>query len=138
MLQKILLFYRYLYYRIRDFWIRTDKTKDVNPFYNFEHSFDDGSALSISVLIQVSNILTLLILPMRCANCGLSEGWLFVIILVICLCNVVFINTDRQYQLSIERWHDEPPKRKKRRGVLLVVYMIISFVMMFVSLFLIN
>lgn len=126
-------FYHYLFYRIADFWIRTDKTKDMNPFYDEKHNLELGSAAAIVSLIQFSNLNAILIIPFKIINLFLSESFIQVIFGIIIVYNIFISNLQNKYVIAKEIWGYESVKQRKIRGVCLIFFMIISIALLCVA-----
>ena len=125
--------YRYLFYRIGDFWIRTDKTKDMNPFYDEEHNLEFQSAAAIVSLIQFSNLNAILIIPLKIMNLFLSESFIQIIFGIIIVYNIFISNLQKKYAIAKENWGYETVKQRRLRGVFLIFYMIISITLLVVA-----
>ena len=86
------------------------------------------SSMGIVSLLQISNLNTLLILPVL-----LFGHQLWIIVVAIAVFNVFILNKEKLYDDCEARWKDEPPKARKRNRWLLIAYFVASAVLMAVS-----
>lgn len=91
------------------------------------------SSMGIVSLLQISNLNTLLILPVLLFGHQLSANLLWIIVVVIAVFNIFILNKEKLYDDCETRWKDEPPKVRKRNRWLLIAYFVASAVMMAVS-----
>ena len=126
--------YKYCFYRITRFWdhpvhysLSYDPlTQKVDPTHLI-------SAMGIVSLLQISNLNTLLILPVLLFGHQLSGTLLWIIVVAIAVFNVFILNKEKLYDDCEARWKDEPPKLRKRNRWLLIAYFVASAVLMVVS-----
>ena len=108
----MLKFYKYCFYRITRFWdhpvhysLSYDPlTQKVDPTHLI-------SSMGIVSLLQISNLNTLLILPVLLFGHQLSANLLWIIVVAIAVFNVFIL---KLYDDCKTRWKDEPPKARKR------------------------
>ena len=130
----MLKIYKYSFYRITRFWdhpvlysLSYDPlTQKVDPTHL-------TSAMAIVSLLQISNLNTLLILPVLLLGHQLSANLLWIIVVSIAVFNIFILNKEKLYDDCEARWKDEPPKARKRNRWLLIAYFVASAVLMFVS-----
>lgn len=130
----MLKLYKYCFYRITRFWdhpvhysLSYDPlTQKVDPTHLI-------SSMGIVSLLQISNLNTLLILPVLLLGHQLSANLLWIIVVAIAVFNVFILNKEKLYDDCEARWKDEPPKARKRNRWLLIAYFVASAVLMFVS-----
>ena len=123
----MLKFYKYCFYRITRFW---DHPVHYSLSYDPTHLI---SSMGIVSLLQISNLNTLLILPVLLLGHQLSANLLWIIVVAIAVFNVFILNKEKLYDDCEARWKDEPPKARKRNRWLLIAYFVASAVLMFVS-----
>ena len=126
-------FYHYLFYRIADFLIRTDKTKDMNTFYDPTHENELVVAATIVSMIQFSNLNAILILPVKLMGLYLTEYFIIVILAFLSVYNLFICNLQHKYIMAEEKWKKELSKKRRMRGVFLIFFMIISIVLLVVA-----
>ena len=126
-------FYHYLFYRIADFLIRTDKTKDMNPFYDPTHDNELVVAATIVSMIQFSNLNAILILPVKLMGLYLTEYFIIVILAFLSVYNLFICNLQHKYIMAEEKWKKELSKKRRMRGVFLIFFIIISIVLLVVA-----
>ena len=132
--KKMLKIYKYCFYRITRFWdhpvhysLSYDPlTQKVDPTHLI-------SSMNIVSLLQISNLNTLLILPVLLLGHQLSANLLWIIVVAIAVFNVFILNKEKLYDDCEARWKDEPPKARKRNRWLLIAYFVASAVLMAVS-----
>ena len=132
--KKMLKIYKYCFYRITRFWSHPvhyslsydPLTQKVDPPHLI-------SSMGIVSLLQISNLNTLLILPVLLFGHQLSANLLWIIVVVIAVFNIFILNKEKLYDDCETRWKDEPPKARKRNRWLLIAYFVASAVMMAVS-----
>lgn len=130
----MLKIYKYCFYRITRFWdhpvhysLSYDPlTQKVDPTHLI-------SSMGIVSLLQISNLNTLLILPVLLFGHQLSANLLWIIVVVIAVFNVFILNKEKLYNDCEARWKDESPKARKRNRWLLIAYFVASAVLMAVS-----
>ena len=130
----MLKIYKYCFYKITRFWdhpvhysLSYDPlTQKVDPTHLI-------SSMGIVSLLQISNLNTLLILPVLLLGHQLSANLLWIIVVVIAVFNVFILNKEKLYDDCETRWKDEPPKARKRNRWLLIAYFVASAVLMVVS-----
>ena len=130
----MLKIYKYCFYRITRFWSHPvhyslsydPLTQKVDPPHLI-------SSMGIVSLLQISNLNTLLILPVLLFGHQLSANLLWIIVVVIAVFNIFILNKEKLYDDCETRWKDEPPKARKRNRWLLIAYFVASAVMMAVS-----
>ncbi len=111
----MLRLYKYCFYRITRFWdhpvhysLSYDPlTQKVDPTHLI-------SSMGIVSLLQISNLNTLLILPVLLLGHQLSANLLWIIVVAIAVFNVFILNKEKLYDDCEARWKDEPPKARKR------------------------
>ena len=89
--------------------------------------------MGIVSLLQISNLNTLLILPVLLLGHQLSANLLWIIVVSIAVFNIFILNKEKLYDDCEARWKDEPPKAHKRNRWLLIAYFVASAVLMVVS-----
>ena len=130
----MLKLYKYCFYRITRFWdhpvhysLSYDPlTQKVDPTHLI-------SSMGIVSLLQISNLNTLLILPVLLLGHQLSANLLWIIVVSIAVFNIFILNKEKLYDDCEVRWKNEPPKVRKRNRWLLIAYFVASAVLMVVS-----
>lgn len=125
--------YKYCFYRIAEMWKKIGFADDYG--YTSEEGMDSVflSSIAIVSLIQISNVNTLLIIPVLLLQKQLSADLLACIVFAIAICNVFFVNKKRLYSECNDRWKDETKVSKTRNKRAVIIFIIISVVMMLVS-----
>ena len=123
----MLKIYKYSFYRITRFW---DHPVHYSLSYDPLTQKVDPTHL---ISVQISNLNTLLILPVLLLGHQLSANLLWIIVVAIAVFNIFILNKEKLYDDCEARWKDEPPKARKRNRWLLIAYFVASAVLMFVS-----
>lgn len=125
--------YSYLFYRLVRMWVRFGfadwygfKTKE-----SMESIF--LSSITIVSLVQLSNVSTLLMIPLMLLHKQISLNIIFCISVAIIVVNTFILNTSRLYEKCEVRWKDEPKRVSVRRKWLAIIFFVFSMVMLFVS-----
>ena len=125
--------YSYCFYRLVRMWVRLG----FADWYGFRTK--EGmesiflSSISIVSLVQLSNVNTLLMIPLMLLHEKISLNILFFITLPIFVGNTFILNTRRLYEKCEARWKDEPKRVSVRRKWLAIIFFIFSMVMLAVS-----
>ena len=91
------------------------------------------SSMTLVSMIQISNISTLLIIPVVLMQKQISANFLAAIVLSVGITNFIFVNDARQYHDAENRWKDESQRKKMINKWLVIVFFVASMVMFFVS-----
>ena len=130
----MLKIYKYCFYRITRFWDHpVHYSLSYDPLTQKVDPTHLTSAMAIVSLSQISNLNTLLILPVLLLGHHLSANLLWIIVVAIAIFNVFILNKEKLYDDCEARWKDEPPKARKRNRWLLIAYFVASAVMAFVA-----
>ena len=130
----MLKLYKYSFYRITRFWDHpVHYSLSYDPLTQKVDPTHLTSSIAIVSLLQISNLSTLLILPVLLLGHQLSANLLWIIVVAIAVFNVFILNKEKLYDDCEARWKDEPPKVRKRNRWLLIAYFVASAVLMFVS-----
>lgn len=130
----MLKIYRYCFYRFVGMWIRFGFAKEfygLVPKDNMSSIF--LSSISMVSLIQLSNLNTLLIVPVVLQQKQFSANILAAIIFALVIGNFFFLNKKRLYDKCEAQWKNESKRNRIINKWLVVVFFIASMVMMFVS-----
>ena len=128
------IIYKYSFYRITRFWnhpvhyyLSYDPlTQKVDPRHL-------ESSMAFVILLQFSNLNTLLILPVLIFNKQLPSDLLFVILLPLSIVNIFITNKEKLYDECEAKWKVEPKRARLRNKWLLIFFFVASAIMMFVS-----
>ncbi len=126
--------YQYCFYRFVGMWARfgfTDSFYGLTPKNNMRSIF--SSSISLVSLIQLSNLNTLLIIPVLLLQRQISANVLAVIILIIAIGNFFVLNKKKLYNKCESRWKDEPKRNRTINKWMIILFFVASMVMMFVS-----
>ena len=130
----MLKLYKYCFYRITRFWDHpVHYSLSYDPLTQKVDPTHLRSSMGIVSLLQISNLNTLLILPVLLFGHQLSANLLWIIVVVIAVFNVFILNKVKLYDDCEARWKNEPPKVRKRTRWLLIAYFVASAVLMVVS-----
>ena len=128
--------YTYCFYRFVCMWKKT-WFRDANLGLGIEAKDNTSSILTSSMalvsLIQISNISTVLIMPVMLLQTQISANILGIIIVAVCVVNFFFVNDFRLYNKAEARWKDEPQQRKTINKWLVIIFFLASIIMMFIS-----
>ena len=84
-------------------------------------------------MLQVAHAhILLLILPII-FDIQIPANTIVVLVLFFFLLNAFFVNNEKRYTKAKKKWDKEPLKVRKRRKWLVILFMLASFVMMFIS-----
>lgn len=130
----MLKFYKYCFYRITRFWDHpVHYSLSYDPLTQKVDPTHLTSAMAIVSLLQISNLNTLLVLPVALLGQKLSANLLWIIVVAVGVFNIFILNKEKLYDDCEARWKDEPPKARKRNRWLLIAYFVASAVLMVVS-----
>ena len=128
--------YKYCFYRFVRMWKKT-WFRDANLGLGLEPKDNSPaifiSSMSMVSLIQISNINTILIIPVTLLQKQLSANILAAIIFVVGIINLFFLNDAQLYSDAETRWKDEPQRKKTIHKWLVLVFCVVSMVLFFVS-----
>lgn len=125
--------YSYCFYRLAKMWIRLGFADDYG--YRTQKSMNSvfvSSAAMVS-LVQLSNVNTLLMIPVMLLHRQFSQNILVCIAVAIVVGNVFVLNARRLFEKCETRWKDEPKAVGAKRKWLVVVFFVLSMAMLFVS-----
>ena len=114
-------------------WVRFGFADDYG--YRTKRSMDSVflSSIALISLVQLSNVNTLLIVPVLILRKQLSQNILFCIALAIVIGNFFILNARRLYDKCVIRWKDEPKKSSMRNKRAAIIFIVLSMVMLLVS-----
>lgn len=114
-------------------WIRFGFADDYG--YRTQKSMDSIflSSISIVSLIQLSNVNTLLMVPVLLHHKQIPQNILVCIATAIFVGNIFILNTRRLYEKCEIRWKNEPELISTKKKWLMTIFFVLSIVMMFVS-----
>ena len=92
-----------------------------------------ASSMALVSLIQISNINTLLILPVILMQKKISADFLVAIVFIIGVINIFVLNKERLYRKAESRWKDEPAKKRIINRWMVIIFFVASVIMMFIS-----
>ena len=119
----MLKIYKYCFYRFARFW-------EHRGFADFECY---TKSLGYVSLLQYANIITLLMLLAKLMHLHFPSWLLIVLPLVILIINYSIYDSEQLYNKCEVQWKDESEKAKTINKWMVVVFSIISWVLMFVS-----
>lgn len=125
--------YSYCFYRLVRMWIRFGFADDYG--YRAEKSMDSIflSSIAIVSLVQLSNLNTLLMIPVMLLHKQLSQNILVCLAVVIVVGNIFILNKRRLYDQCETRWNDEPKGVSAKKKWLAIIFFVLSMVMLLVS-----
>lgn len=92
-----------------------------------------ASSMALVSLIQISNINTLLILPVILMQKKISADFLVAIVFIIGVINIFVLNKERLYRKAESRWKNEPAKKRIINRWMVIIFFVASVIMMFIS-----
>ena len=125
-------FYKYCYYRFVSVFNKYGFT-DSYSYYGLSNYRNYTTSMGIVSLIQLSNLNTLLIIPVLLQKQQLPAYVFVIILLAILIYNIFILDILGLYNEAKERWKDESPRRRKTNKWLVILLSVVSFVMFFVS-----
>lgn len=125
--------YNYCFYRLVRMWIRLGFADDYG--YRTKKSMDSIflSSMAMVSLIQLSNINTLLMIPVMLLHKQISQNILVCIAVAIVVINIFMLNARRMFDKCEARWKDESKEVSAKRKWLAITFFVLSLVMLFVS-----
>lgn len=125
--------YSYCFYRLVRMWIRLGFADDYG--YRTKKSMDSIflSSIAIVSLVQLSNVNTLLIIPVLLLHKQISANILICIAVTIVVGNIFLLNTRRLYDKCETRWKDEPKYVSTRNKWVVIAFFVFSMIMLLVS-----
>lgn len=125
--------YNYCFYRLVRMWIRLGFADDYG--YRTKKSMDSIflSSMAMVSLIQLSNINTLLMIPVMLLHKQISQNILVCIAVAIVVVNIFVLNKRLLFDKCKTRWKDEPKEVSAKRKWLAIIFFVLSVVMLFVS-----
>lgn len=114
-------------------WIRLGFADDYG--YRTKKSMDSIflSSIAIVSLVQLSNVNTLLIIPVLLLHKQISANILICIAVTIVVGNIFILNTRRLYDKCETRWKDEPKYVSTRNKWVVIAFFVFSMIMLLVS-----
>ena len=114
-------------------WIRLGFADDYG--YRTKKSMDSIflSSMAMVSLIQLSNINTLLMIPVMLLHKQISQNILVCIAVAIVVINIFMLNARRMFDKCETRWKDESKEVSAKRKWLAITFFVLSLVMLFVS-----
>ena len=82
-----------------------------------------ASSMALVSLIQISNINTLLILPVILMQKKISADFLVAIVFIIGVINIFVLNKERLYRKAESRWNDEPAKKRIINRWMVIIFL---------------
>ena len=92
-----------------------------------------ASSMALVSLIQISNINTLLILPVILMQKKIPADFLVAIVFTIGIINIFVLNKERLYRKAESWWKDEPARKRTINRWMVIIFFVASVIMMFVS-----
>lgn len=114
-------------------WIRLGFADDYG--FRTKKSMDSIflSSIAIVSLVQLSNVNTLLIIPVLLLHKQISANILICIAVTIVVGNIFILNTRRLYDKCETRWKDEPKYVSTRNKWVVIALFVFSMIMLLVS-----
>ena len=114
-------------------WIRFGFADDYG--YRTKKSMDSIflSSIAIVSLVQLSNVNTLLMIPVMLLHKQISQNILVCIAIAIAIGNFFILNTRRLYDECKTRWGNEPKEISIRNKWMSIIFLVLSMVMLLVS-----
>lgn len=122
-------FYKYCYYR----FVSVFNKYGFTDYYGLTNYRNYTTSMGTVSLIQLSNLNTLLIIPVLLLKQQLPAYVFVIILLAILIYNIFILDILGLYNEAKERWKGESPRRRKTNKWLVILLSVVSFVMFFVS-----
>lgn len=125
--------YSYCFYRLVRMWIRFGFADEYG--FSSQESMNSifSSSIAIVSLVQLSNVNTLLIIPVLLMHKQLSQNILVYIAVAILVFNMFILNKKRLYDQCETRWNDDPKKVSDKKKWLVIIFFVFSMVMVLVA-----
>ncbi|MBP5535692.1 MAG: hypothetical protein J6X62_02760 [Bacteroidales bacterium] len=123
-------FYKYCYYRLVSMFHKHGFT---DTYYGTTRLRNYASSMAVVTLIQWANLNTLLIIPALALKRQMPDYVGIIILAALAIYNMFVLNIYRLYAEGEERWKDEPPRSRKTRKWLVILFSVASLVMMIVA-----
>ena len=120
--------YKYCYYR---FVSKLNRLGFADDYSGLTRNRNYTSSMALVSLIQLSNVNTLLILPVLLLKRQLPEFVFYVILAAIVIYNFFILDIWKLYGEAEERWKDESPQSRKTNKWLIILLIVASVVMMY-------
>lgn len=126
--------YLYCFYMFVRMWRKSLICDTKYSILTYDKSYSIlASSMALVSLIQISNINTLLILPVILMQKKISADFLVAIVFIIGVINIFVLNKERLYRKAESRWKDEPAKKRIINRWMVIIFFVASVIMMFIS-----
>ena len=126
--------YLYCFYMFVRMWKNSLICDTKYSILTYDKSYSIlASSMALVSLIQISNINTILILPVILMQKKISADFLVAIVFIIGIINIFVLNKERLYRKAESRWKDEPEKKRMLNRWMVIIFFVVSVIMMFIS-----
>lgn len=126
--------YLYCFYMFVQMWRKSLICDTKYSILTYDKSYSIlASSMALVSLIQISNINTLLILPVILMQKKIPADFLVAIVFTIGIINIFVLNKERLYRKAESWWKDEPARKRTINRWMVIIFFVASVIMMFVS-----